>query len=157
MVEHKLEMAKALVVIKDGEIVVQSDPKVRRCPLRSDIYGCQEENEETVKKVLQKHMNELGMYGTNRILDAHEVAVSFGASEIINNAMVEGLVDAAVVVCEGAGTVVVDRPEVLQAIGAHMTGLLSTEPIREIQDGLRNRGCLLLDDSCTINQFDGFK
>ena len=157
MVEHKLEMAKALVVIKDGEIMVQSDPKVRRCPLRSDIYGCQEENAETVKKVLQKHMNELGMYGTNRILDAHEVAVSFGASEIINNAMVEGLVDAAVVVCEGAGTVVVDRPEVLQAIGAHMTGLLSTEPIREIQDGLKKRGCVLLDDSCTINQFEGFK
>jgi putative methanogenesis marker protein 8 len=157
MVEHKLEMAKALVVIKDGEIIVQSDPKVRRCPLRGDIYGCQEENAETVKRVLQKHMSELGMYGINRILDAHEVAVSFGASEIINNAMVEGLVDAAVVVCEGAGTVVVDRPEVLQAIGAHMTGLLSTEPIREIQDGLKKRGCLLLDDSCMINQLEGFK
>jgi len=157
MVEHKLEMAKALVVIKDGEIIVQSDPKVRRCPLRGDIYGCQEENAETVKRVLLKHMSELGMYGTNRILDAHEVAVSFGASEIINNAMVEGLVDAAVVVCEGAGTVVVDRPEVLQGIGAHMTGLLSTEPIREIQDGLKKRGCVLLDDSCTINQFEGFK
>jgi len=157
MVEHKLEMAKASVVVRDGEIIVQSDPKIRRCPLRVDIYGCQEENAETVKRVLQKHMSELGMYGTNRILDAHEVAVAFGASEIINNAMAEGLVDAAVVVCEGAGTVVVDRPEVLQAIGAHLTGLLSTEPIREIQDGLRKRGCILLDDSCTINQVEGFK
>ncbi|MDD1758448.1 MAG: DUF2099 family protein [Methanotrichaceae archaeon] len=157
MVEHKLEMAKASVVVRDGEIIVQSDPKIRRCPLRVDIYGCQEENAETVKRVLQKHMSELGMYGTNRILDAHEVAVAFGASEIINNAMAEGLVDAAVVVCEGAGTVVVDRPEVLQAMGAHLTGLLSTEPIREIQDGLRKRGCILLDDSCTINQVEGFK
>ena len=157
MVEHKLEMAKALVLVKDGEIIIQSDPKIRRCPLRNEIYGCLEENSETVKRVLQKHMDELGMYGTNRILDTNKTAVSFGASEIINNAMVEGLVDAAVVVCEGAGTVVVDRPEVLQAIGAHMTGLLSTEPIREIQYGLQKLGCIILDDSGTINPVEGFK
>lgn len=58
------------------------------------------------------------------------------------DAMAEGLVDAAVVVCEGAGTVAVARPEVLQAVGAHMTGLVKTEPIKEIQDGLEDEGML---------------
>ena len=70
------------------------------------------------------------MYGPNRVLELDEKPVSFGASEILMDAMAEGLVDAAVVVCEGAGTVVVARPEVLQAVGAHMTGLIKTEPIK---------------------------
>ena len=65
--------------------------------------------------------------------------------------------DAAVVVCEGAGTVVATRPEVLQAIGAHMTGLVKTEPIKEIQEGLVEKGCTLLDRQGTMDQVKGFE
>ncbi len=38
-----------------------------------------------------------------------------------------------------------------------MTGLISTEPIKEIQDGLKQRGCILLDDECTIDQIKGYE
>jgi putative methanogenesis marker protein 8 len=76
---------------------------------------------------------------------------------MIADAMRSGLVDAAVVVCEGAGTVVAARPEVVAALGAHMTGLIRTEPIAEVQSGLRERGCLLLDDRCTIDQVEGYR
>jgi putative methanogenesis marker protein 8 len=152
MSEHLLEMAKALVRVKDGKIEVLTEPGIRCCPLRRDLYGIQEESRETVQRVLQSHMKELGMYGPERVLELQEEPVSFGASEILADAMREGLVDAAVVVCEGAGTVVATRPEVLQAIGAHMTGLVKTEPIKEIQDGLDKRGCLLLDRQGTMDQ-----
>jgi putative methanogenesis marker protein 8 len=157
MSEHLLEMAKALVRIKDGKIEVLTDPGVRCCPLRKSIYGIEEESRETVERVLQEHMKELGMYSPNRILELQEKPVAFGASEILADAMMQGLVDGAVVVCEGAGTVVVSRPEVLQAIGAHMTDLVKTEPIREIQDGLESRGCLPLDRRCTIDQVRGLE
>jgi putative methanogenesis marker protein 8 len=110
-----------------------------------------------VERVLQSHMQELGMYGPNRVLELQEKPVSFGASEILMDAMNEGLVDAAVVVCEGAGTVVATRPDVLQAIGAHMTGLIKTEPIAEIQEGLAKRGCLLLDRQATVDQVRGYE
>jgi len=90
-------------------------------------------------------------------LELQEKPVSFGASEILMDAINEGLVDAAVVVCEGAGTVVAARPDVLQAVGAHMTGLIETEPIAEIQEGLAKRGCLLLDRQATIDQVRGFE
>ena len=90
-------------------------------------------------------------------MELQEKPVSFGASEILMDAMNEGLVDAAVVVCEGAGTVVAARPDVLQAIGAHMTGLIETEPIAEIQEGLAKRGCLLLDRQATVDQVRGFE
>jgi len=156
MSEHIIEMAKALVKVKDGMIEVLTKPTIRHCPLRNDLYGFEEENHKTVEKVLRRHIEEFGMYGPNRVLESDQKPVSFGASEIIMDAMTEGLVDAAVVVCEGAGTVIITRPEVLQAVGAHMTGLISTEPIKEIQDGLKQKGCLLLDKQCAIDQVEGY-
>ena len=157
MSEHLLEMAKALVRVKDGKVEVLTDPKIRCCPLRQDLYGITLESRETVAQVLQEHMKELGMYGPGRVLELQEKPVSFGASEILADAILKGLVDAAVVVCEGAGTVVATRQEVLQAIGAHMTGLVQTEPIKEIQDGLEKRGCILLDRLGTVDQVQGFE
>ncbi len=157
MAEHILEMAGALVRVRDGEIEVLSDPKVKWCPLRSGLYGHEAESRKTVESVLRGHIEELGMYGPDRVLELSERPVSFGASEMIADGMKGGLVDAAVVVCEGAGTVVAARPEVVAALGAHMTGLVRTEPIEEIQSGLRERGCILLDDRCTIDQVEGYR
>lgn len=157
MSEHLLEMAKALVRVKDGKVEVLTDPQVKCCPLRRGLYGLTEESRETVEQVLKEHMHELGMYGPNRVLELDVKPVSFGASEILMDSMAEGLVDAAVVVCEGAGTVIVARPEVLQAVGAHMTGLIKTEPINEIQEGLRARDCILLNDLGCIDQVRGFE
>jgi putative methanogenesis marker protein 8 len=157
MSEHLLEMAKARVRVKDGKIEVLTDPGISYCPLRRDLYGIKEESRETVERVLKNHMQELGMYGPGRVLELQEKPVSFGASEILMDAMKEGLVDAAVIVCEGAGTVVAARPDVLQAIGAHMTGLIETEPIAEIQEGLAKRGCLLLDRQATVDQVQGYE
>ena len=150
-------MAKARVKIKDGKIEVLTDPLISCCPLRRDLYGIEEESRESVERVLQCHMQEMGMYGPQRVLELQEKPVSFGASEILMDAMAEELVDAAVVVCEGAGTVVAARPDVLQAIGAHMTGLIQTEPIAEIQDGLAKRGCILLDRQATVDQVRGYE
>lgn len=157
MTEHLLEMAKTFVRIRDGKIEVLTDPQIRCCPLRHDLYGIESESRETIAGALRQHMSDLGMYGPQRVLEIDQRPVAFGASEILMDAMAEGLVDAAVVVCEGAGTVVVARPEVLQAVGAHMTGLIKTEPIKEIQNGLEKRGCLLLDSECTIDQVKGFE
>ncbi|NLX38499.1 MAG: DUF2099 family protein [Methanothrix sp.] len=157
MAEHMLEMAGALVRVRAGEVEVLTDPKVKWCPLRSGLYGHGVESRKTVESVLKRHMEELGMYGPHRVLELSERPVSFGASEMIADGMKAGLVDAAVVVCEGAGTVVAARPEVVAALGAHMTGLVRTEPIEEIQSGLRERGCILLDDRCTIDQVEGYK
>jgi putative methanogenesis marker protein 8 len=157
MSEHLLEMAKARVRVKDGKIEVLTDPGINCCPLRRDLYGIEKESRETVARVLEGHMQELGMYGPERILELQEKPVSFGASEILMDAMSEGLIDAAVVVCEGVGTVVATRPDVLQAVGAHMTGLIQTEPIGEIQEGLAKKGCLLLDRQATVDQVRGFE
>jgi putative methanogenesis marker protein 8 len=157
MSEHLLEMAKALVRVKDGKVEVLTDPKICSCPLRRDLYGIEAESRKTVESVLRGHMRDLGMYGPERILELQEKPVSFGASELLADALSEGLVDAAVVVCEGAGTVVASRPDVLQAVGAHMVGLIKTMPIAEIREGLEKRGCILVDRMGTIDQVRGFE
>lgn len=38
-----------------------------------------------------------------------------------------------------------------------MTGLIKTEPIKEIQEGLEKRGCILLDRQGTMDQVRGFE
>ncbi|MFZ3162802.1 methanogenesis marker 8 protein, partial [Methanothrix sp.] len=157
MSEHLLEMAGARVRVRDGKVEVLTEPAIRSCPLRRDLYGIEIESKETVKQVLEEHMAELGMYGPKRVLELEDKPVSFGASEILSDALTEGLIDAAVLVSEGAGTVVATRPEVLQAIGAHMTGLVKTEPIEEIQSGLEERGCILIDRQGTVDQVLGFE
>jgi hypothetical protein len=86
MSEHLLEMAKARVRVKDGKIEVLTDPGINCCPLRRDLYGIKEESRETVERVLQSHMQELGMYGPKRVLELQEKPVSFGASEILMDA-----------------------------------------------------------------------
>lgn len=150
-------MAGARVRVRDGKVEVLTEPAIRSCPLRRDLYGIKIESKETVKRVLEEHMAELGMYGPKRVLELEKKPVSFGASEILSDALSEGLIDAAVLVCEGAGTVVAARPAVLQAIGAHMTGLVRTEPIEEIQEGLEERGCILVDRQGTVDQIQGFE
>jgi putative methanogenesis marker protein 8 len=157
MAEHLLEMAKAQVLVKDGEIEVLSDPKILSCPLRKDLYGIEEESRDSVERVLSEHIALMGMYSPERVLEIEDKTVSFGASEILADGIAKGIVDCATVACEGAGTVIVTRPEVLQAVGAHMTGLLKTEPILEIQRGLEERGCQLLDASASIDQQAGFQ
>jgi len=157
MSEHLLEMAKARVRVKDGKIEVLSDPGISFCPLRRDLYGIEEESRDSVERILELHMKEMGMYGPARVLELDEQPVSFGASEILCDGMKEGLVDAAVLVCEGAGSVIVSRPDVLQAVGAHMTGLVQTEPIAEIQKGLAARGSILLDRRASIDQLQAFE
>jgi len=150
-------MAGALVRVRVGEIEVLSDPAVKWCPLRSGLYGHEAESRKTVESVLKSHIEELGMYSPSRVLELSERPVSFGASEMIADGMKAELVDAAVVVCEGAGTVVAASPEVVAALGAHMTGLVRTEPIEEIQSGLLERGSILLDERCTIDQVEGYR
>lgn len=157
MGKHEIEVAKSRVRIEDGKVEVLSDPLVKRCPLRSHLYGCDEESRDTVKRVLESHIKDLGMYTADRNFNLVDDPVSFGASEMIMDAMRDGLLDAAVAVCEGVGTIVITQPEVVETVGAHMTGIISTSPIPEIRKSLLRRGSFILDKDCTIDQVKGFK
>ncbi|MEM0448298.1 MAG: DUF2099 family protein [Methanomassiliicoccales archaeon] len=155
MARHVVEMAKSVIEVEDGKVKVIERPRIRRCPLRRSLYGCESEDEWTVRRVLSSHIEDLGMYTSKRVLRLREDPVSFGASEMLSDALQEGLLDAAVVVCEGVGSVIIDRPEVLQAVGAHMTGIIYTEEIRDTRRRLERMGATTLGE-CRIDQVAGF-
>lgn len=68
------------------------------------------------------------------------------------------LIDCAVVVCEGAGTVMTTNGKLVQAIGARLTGIIKTSPIREIVEHVEADGGIVLDKiDVRINQVDGVK
>ena len=61
------------------------------------------------------------------VMDTREF-VGFGASELLSFGLHKGLLDAVVLACDGAGTVVVTKPAMVQGIGGRMSGLVSTTP-----------------------------
>jgi len=69
-----------------------------------------------------------------------------------------GLIDSTVTVCDGAGTVITDNPELVQGMGALMSGLIETEPIEEIIEGIESRGGIVLDkEKAGIDQVSGLR
>jgi putative methanogenesis marker protein 8 len=82
--------------------------------------------------------------------------VGFGASELLSFGLHKGLIDAVVLACDGAGTVVVTKPAMVQGIGGRMSGLVSTTPYPEVMDRIERNGGYVLDrDHASIDQLAG--
>ncbi|MFX1520705.1 MAG: DUF2099 family protein, partial [Promethearchaeota archaeon] len=138
--EHIIEVAKAKVVIKNGKVIEVGKPLVTHCPLRHEFYGGIRETPESIRQSVELKINEFGFFTKNRVLEYEGKDVPFGASEMLRDAMHERLIDITVCACDGAGTVLVKAPELVQGIGARMTGLVKTSPIPEIINQLENKG-----------------
>ncbi len=113
------------------------------------LYGIDTVDENTVRKVVEKAMSIYGLYTSKRIFPKGRV-VPFGASEILSVAMRRGIVDCAVIVCDGVGTVVTSNPELVQGIGSAMTGLIATHLDDEILRVVEEMGGIVLDRSKAI-------
>jgi hypothetical protein len=70
----------------------------------------------------------------------------------------KGPIDCAVVVCEGAGTVLTFKGSLVQAIGARLAGIGRTSPIPEIITRIRKEGGMVLEHSqsrhCMCKRFE---
>lgn len=132
MDEHVIEaLGKARVVIRDGKVVEVGEPRIGYCPLFDKHRGIKALTKEVIAENIQFRINDFGMCRPDRILVMKDF-LSFGISEIISTAMVRKMVDAAVIVLEGCGTIIVTSPEMVQGIGGRVSGLVSTTPIPEL-------------------------
>jgi len=137
--EHEFHCCGARVSIKDGEIKVLTEPRISYCPLHEAIYGTKTLDREAVKRTVEIKIKDLGFCCENRIFDESSV-VPYGSSEIISVCMRTGLLDCAVSVCDGAGTVIADDAGLVQAIGARLTGIARTWPIRSTIGYIKSKG-----------------
>jgi putative methanogenesis marker protein 8 len=130
--EHVWEaLGKARIVVRDGKVVEVGEPQLKYCPIFDKFRGIKELTCDAIRENMQFRIEDFGMCRADRKLRMRDY-LSFGISEMIHTAMEKGMVAAAVIVCEGCGTVVIDEPEMVQGIGGRVSGLVSTTPIPEL-------------------------
>jgi putative methanogenesis marker protein 8 len=145
--EHIIEaIGKCRIVIRDGEVVEVGDPVIADCPLAKRFaYPIPAITKEAVKANIEHRIKSFGMCtGRREVIDRREF-VGFGASELLSFGIHAGLLDAAVLACDGAGTVIATSPELVQGIGGRMSGLVSTCPIPAVMDRIEAHGGIVLD------------
>lgn len=153
--EHEFYCCGAHVLLKNGKIKLLTKPKVIYCPLFEALYDVKEIDENAVKFAIETKIREFGFCCEHRAFD-NSMVVPYGSSEIISTCMREGLLDCAVTVCEGAGTVITGNPSLVQEIGARLTGIVRTTPIKTIMEYLKNNGGIILEESTAkIDQYEG--
>jgi putative methanogenesis marker protein 8 len=132
MDEHIMEaLGKAKVVIKDGKVVEVGEPKIKYCPLFDKYRGIEEITPEAIEENMQFRIQDFGMCTSKRKLHMQDF-LSFGISETISTLLEEEIIDCAVIVCDGAGTVIIEDPKLVQGIGGRISGIEFTTPITEI-------------------------
>lgn len=156
MDEHIIEgLGKTRIVIRNGKVAEVGDPQLSYCPVFDKHRGIKHIDKDVIAKNIQFRIDDFGMCTPRRILKMKDF-LSFGVSEIICTAMARKLVDAAVLVCEGCGTVIVTDPEMVQGIGGRVSGHVSTTPIPELIEKVGPQ-YVLDPKAARIDQADGVR
>lgn len=154
--KHVIEaLGKTEVTIKNGEVVDIGDIKLDYCPIFKKIDNVDCFDKDFIKMNMEKRIREFGMCTPERLLVLPD-ALSFGISEILKTNTELGEIDCVVGVCEGAGTVIMTDPDLIQGVGGRVSALINTTPIPEIIDGIGMEN--VLDPlSAELNPVEGLK
>ena len=158
---HVIRFYSSYVVISGRAVIKVTDPYMTYCPLAGFLYKNvgQSKNLNSLKKAIAESIDEkiskFGHFTEKRELSRKDIAIPYGASEILMYTMRKKSIDAAVVVCDGAGTVIVNRPELVQGIGARMNGLFYTSPIQGVIKRLKEAGSHVVFQNGGIDQIKG--
>ena len=145
--EHILEaIGRCRIVVRNGKVVEVTDPIIADCPLAKRFaYPVPEITKEAVKANIEARIRSFGMCTPDRELLDTRAFVGFGASELLSFGIHAGFLDAAVIACDGAGTVIATTPALVQGIGGRMSGLVKTFPYPSVMDRIEKNGGFVLD------------
>ena len=119
---HIIRFYSLYVVIANGKVIDVTRPHMVYCPLANSLYrnlnllAQPGALKEAIINSVNSKISKFGYFTAERELSRSDVAIPYGASEILMYALRKKVVDAAVVVCDGAGTVIVKKPEVVQGV-----------------------------------------
>ncbi|HJJ28153.1 MAG TPA: DUF2099 family protein [Methanocorpusculum sp.] len=134
------------IVVEDGKIVEAGEPQIRFCPFAKRFaVPVNPVTTENVVKNIEGRIASFGMCRREREVEGTESMVLFGASELLMTALDTRLIDAAVICCDGAGTVVVPSAKLVQGIGGKMSGLVETVPYPEVIERIEAAGGFVVD------------
>lgn len=155
---HVIEtLGKVEVVIENGEITSVGSSEMTYCPMFHAMHGVDELNEEFIRKNINFRIEDFGMCTPDRVVEMDD-AVTVGISEILKTNMEKGNIDCVVGACDGAGTLLMTNPRVVQGVGGRVSGLISTTPIPEVIKKLEDRDSVILNpETAELNQLEGLK
>ncbi len=154
---HITRKAMAFVAISNGKIIKSEEPLIKKCPLFERLFRTKEITREQITHKFDWQIENLGMFSCRRDLSSDKIIVPFGASEILMYAINRKEIEAAIVVCEGAGTVISSNSSLIQAIGAYLNGIFYTTPIDRILKKIIEEGGIALSQDAVIDQYEGVK
>ena len=155
---HVIEtLGKVRVVIENGEITEVGESDMKYCPMFHAMHKVDELNEEFIRKNINFRIKDFGMCTPERVVEMDDL-VTVGISEILKTNMENGNIDCVVGACDGAGTVVMTNPRVVQGVGGRVSGLISTTPIPEVIKNLEDKDSIILNpETAELNQLEGLK
>ncbi|HJJ35835.1 MAG TPA: DUF2099 family protein [Methanocorpusculum sp.] len=143
---HVVEVAGCRAVIENGTVTKITESRITFCPFAKRFASpINPVTAETVRKNIEHRIAAFGMCTPDRQVLATESMVLFGASELLTTALRNGTLDAAVIACDGAGTVIVRTPELVQGIGGRMSGLVSTVAYPDVIRRIEDAGGIVID------------
>jgi len=156
--EHIMEaVGKSRVRIRKGKVVEVGEPVIEECPLAKKFSKpVISFDKESIKANMEERIRRDGMFTRSRKVLSEEDFVPFGASEMLATGLRAGILDAAVIASDGAGTVVATNPALVQGIGGSMSGLIKTSPLKEVIERIEANGGHVLDpERATMDQVKG--
>lgn len=156
---HVIEaLGKVRVVIENGEITeIGPSSGVRYCPMFHAMHGVEKLDEEFIRSNITFRIKDFGMCTPQRVIEMDD-AITVGISEILKTNMELGNIDCVVGACDGAGTLIMTNPRVVQGVGARVSGIVSTTPIPEVIEMLNQKGSVVLNpETAELNQLEGLK
>ena len=154
MDEHIIEaLGRTRVVVRDGKVVEVGEPKINYCPIFDKNRGIKEITSEAVQKNIEFRIKDFGMCTPERKLRMKDF-LSFGVSETLSTLLDEDLIDCAVIVSEGCGTVILEDPEFVQGMAGRISAFISTTPITKIIETIGPEN-VLKPETAEINQIKG--
>lgn len=156
MDKHVIEaLGRAKVTVQDGKVVDVEEPMIEYCPLFHKHRGIEKLTPDEIEKNIQFRIDDFGMCTKDRVLRLNDF-LSFGISEILSTLLAEDIIDCAVMVCEGCGTVIVTESDLAQGVGGRVSGLVETSPIPELI-GEFAPNHVLNEETALVDQVEGFK
>jgi len=145
--EHILEaVGRCRVVIRNGNVIDVGDAQITTCPLTKKFaFPISALDRGSVKANIEYRIKTWGMCTPRREVSDTRPFVGFGASELLSFGLTAGLLDAVVLACDGAGTVIVTSPALVQGIGGRMSGLVKTVPYKEVIQRIEENGGIVID------------
>ena len=155
--EHIIEaVGRARITIRDGKVVAVEDAVIKGCPLaKRFMYPVSDMTADEIKKNIEKRIADFGMCTPQRRVLSDDDFVLFGASELLNSALAAGIIDCAVIACDGAGTVIAANPRLIQGIGGKISGIVKTTAYPDVIARINDNGGHVVFSDGKLDAFAG--